>query len=320
MDRLRAMEVFVEIVDRGGLARAAGALRMSPAMVTTHLARLEERLGTRLLDRSTRRMELTREGRRFLEDARRILGAVQAAEDVAQGRQAGPRGRVTIDAPASVGHRYLLPAIPAFHRACPDVVVNLSFGDRGTLFRPDGFDVLLRIGEQQPDHADVRALGATRFVYVAAPDYLARRGTPTSPEEIERHDCIVYISPEQPGGHRWNLSDGDRTQWLRPPAVFGFNDGDAIAAAAVAGLGIAGTLEMLVADELADGRLVTLFEDFVGPTLPILAFAPLDRSSLPAVAATLDFLEGIDWPRNGEADFSVRRADNPVSGSPRPKS
>lgn len=295
MDRLRSLEVFVEIVDRGSMSRAADALRMSPTMVTTHLAHLEARLGKRLLDRSTRRLALTREGQRFLEDTRRILAGLRAAEETVRGGGNAPRGRVRIDAPASVGHHYLLPAIPAFRAAYPEVAIDLSFGDRGIVFRPDGFDVLVRVGETYPENADVRMLGSTRMILVAAPDYLARCGTPVSLADIEEHNCIIYAAVDQPGGHRWNFTIDGATRWLRPNAVLSFNDGDAIAAAAVAGLGIARTLEMLVVGELATGRLVRLFGDVEAEPIPISAFAPDDRCDSPAVAAVLDFLERLDW-------------------------
>ena len=295
MDRLRSLEVFVEIVDRGSMSRAADALRMSPAMVTTHLAQLEARLGKKLLDRSTRRLDLTREGRRFLEDTRRILAGLRAAEDTARGDGTGPRGRVRIDAPASVGHHYLLPAIPAFRAAYPEVAIDLSLGDRGIVFRPDGFDVLIRVGETHPDNAEVRVLGSTRMIMVAAPDYLARCGTPLSPDDIEGRDCIIYAAVDEPGGHRWSFSVNGATRWVRPNAILSFNDGDAIAAAAVAGLGIARTLEMLVVDELANGRLIRLCSDLETEPMSISAFAPDDRCDIPAVAAVLDFLGQIDW-------------------------
>ena len=294
MDRLRSLEVFVEIVDRGSMSRAADALRMSPTMVTTHLAHLETRLGKRLLDRSTRRLALTREGRRFLEDTRRLLAGLRDAEDMARGGGTAPRGRVRVDAPASVGHRYILPAIPAFRAAYPDVAIDLSLGDRGIVFRPDGFDVLVRVGETHPDHADVRLLGSTRMIMVAAPDYLARRGTPMSLDDIEGHDCIIYAAVDEPGGHRWSFTVDGTTRWLRPNAILSFNDGGAIAASAVAGLGLARTLEMLVVDELGDGRLVRLLDQDVD-LMPISAFAPEDRCDIPAVAAMLDFLQGLDW-------------------------
>lgn len=295
MDRMRAMEVFVEIVDRGSMSRAAGALGMSATMVTTHLASLEQRLGKRLFDRSTRRLDLTREGRNFLEEARRILASVEAAENAVRGVPGTVQGRVRIDAPASVGHRFIVPAMAAFRQAHPRIVLDLSLGDRGTTFRADGFDVVVRVGEGHLDRAHVRVLGTTGFVHVASPDYLARRGTPITPADIEQHDGIVYASFERPEGSRWRYWVDGSAKWLRPSPVLSFNDGAAIAAAAMAGLGIARTLEMLVVPEIADGRLVRLYDDLVTEPQTVSAVSPLDRHAIPAVAAVLDFLQGLRW-------------------------
>jgi DNA-binding transcriptional LysR family regulator len=295
MDRLRSLEVFVEVVDRGGMSRAAAALGMSPTMVTTHLARLEERLGRRLLDRSTRRMDLTREGRMFLDNARHILASFAAAENAARGDPGLVRGRVRIDAPASVGHRILVPAMGEFRAAYPQIMVDLSMGDRGTSFRSEGFDIVVRVGEPHFDRAHVRVLGQTRFVHLAAPSYLARRGTPVTPEDIEQHDAIAYASVARPEGARWDYTAQGQARWLKPRFVLTFNDGDAITAAAVAGLGIARTLDILVRSELSDARLTRLYEDLATEPLTISAVAPIDRHAAPAVTAMLDFLQTLNW-------------------------
>lgn len=298
MDRLRALEIFVEIVDRGGMSRAAESLGMSPTTVSSYLADLETRIGRRLLDRSTRRIDLTREGRRFLDDARHILDAFNAAEDFAQSAARTPRGRVRIDAPASVGHRYLLPALPRFRAHYPDIAVDLSLGDRASIFRPDGFDVLVRVGEGYLGEADVRLLGHTRFVHVASRSYLERRGTPETPQDLEAHDCITYSSVEQPGGRTWSFQRDGVTHRVRASSKLSFNDGAAMATAAAAGLGIARTLELLVADEVADSRLVSVLDGWSDQAIPIYAFAAVDRSKMPAIAASLDFLESLDWNRH----------------------
>jgi len=295
MDRLRSMEVFVEIVDRGSMSRAAAALGMSPTMVTTHLARIEQRLGKRLLDRTTRRLDLTREGRHFLEEARRILTQVDAVENDIMGVPGMLHGRVRIDAPASVGHRFIVPALAVFRQAHPRIMLDLSLGDRGTTFRADGFDIVVRVGEGHADRAHVSVLGETRFVHVASPAYLARRGTPVTPADIVHHDGIVYASVDRPDGSRWRYWVDGAPQWLRPSAVLSFNDGAAIAAAAIAGLGIARTLEMLVLAEIDDGRLVRLYDDLVTEPQTISAVVPLDRHAIPAVAAVLDVLQSLRW-------------------------
>lgn len=302
MDRLTGFEVFVTIVDAGGFGRAAERLGMSPAMVSTHLARLEDRLGARLIDRSTRRFALTLEGHRFLQDARAILDAVMEAESGVRGGTAHPRGQVMIDAPGAIGLRFLVPAIPALRERYPDVAIDLSFSERSMVFRPEGSDIMIRVGDPPEGRGAIVPLGATRFVQVASPAYLARKGTPASPDHLSRHDLIVYATAERPLGQKWRFRKDGRTQWLRPRAAVAFNHGDAITAAAAAGVGIAQTLEMLVAPEIAAGRLVPLLPEWNDSPVPLQLFMPQDRARRPAVRAVSRFLaEAIDWPSPGGA-------------------
>ena len=209
MDRLAELEVFVSIVDSGGFARAARKLRMSPAMVSTHLSRLETRLGVKLLDRTTRRIDLTQRGRSLLDDARHILGSLAAAEASVRGGGGVPSGRVRIDAPSAVGSRFIVPAIPAFRARYPQIVLDLSLGDRGSVLRPDRFDIVVRVGEPGQSDAYVQSLSETRFVHVASPVYLARRPAPRTPDDLAEHDCILYASVELQADNRWRF----RAQW-----------------------------------------------------------------------------------------------------------
>ena len=295
MDRVRAMEIFIQIVDRGSMSRAATVLGVSSTTVSTYLASLEAHLGRRLLDRSTRRINLTEDGRRFLEDARHIVDAVAMAEDMTRGSDAVLRGRVRIDVPASIGHRYVLPALPGFLARHPAIELDVILGDRASVFRPDGFDVLIRVGETAMRNADVRCLGQSRFVHVAAPSYLARRGIPETPGDIEDHDCILYSTLDQPGGRWWSFQRDGKVERIRPRSQLSLNDGNAIAAAAMAGLGIARTLEMLVSQEIADRRLSAVLNDWADESVPIYAVAAADRSRIPVVSATLAFLETMRW-------------------------
>lgn len=296
MDRLASLEVFITIVDSGGFSRAAGRLGMSPAMVSTHLARLEERLGVKLIDRTTRRLDLTQQGRRFLDDARGIIGAMTQAESAVRRGITGPSGRVQIDAPGAVGLRFIVPAIPVFRALHPEVALDLSIGDRGTVFRADGFDVLVRVGEPREGGGQVVPLGQTRFVQVASPDYLARRGAPSTPDELSDHDTVLYATIESPIGHRWRFQRDGEMRWMRPASVATFNHGDAIAAAAASGVGIAQTLEMLVMPEIAAGKLVPILTEWNRDSVPIQLVIPEDRAARPAVQAVAEFLrDGIDW-------------------------
>jgi len=294
MDRLTSLEVFVEVVERGSFSRAAEFLGISATMASTHVTRLEQRVGKRLLERTTRRMDLTREGRAYFEEVRRLLAGIRAAEEAVRGTTT-PRGRVTIAAPSSLGRQYVLPQIKPFRDRFPEVSLDVSLGDRWAVVRPDDVDVMLRVGEPGSADSATYVLGHTRLIAVASPDYLARRGTPETPANLVQHDCIAYGAPERPGGHRWRFIEDGRPQWRSAPAVLSLNDGRAITAAACAGVGVALNLEMLMTEELADRRLVTLFPELESEPLPVCLTSPVKRGASPAVQATIDFLRALDW-------------------------
>jgi len=295
MDRLTAMEAFVAVAEMGSFTRAAARMRMSAAMMTLHIARLEERLGVRLFNRTTRRVDLTEDGRQLLERARAALHAFAAAE-TALTPGAGLSGRVRIDVPASIGHAFVLPALQGFHRLHPDIALDLSFGDRGTVFRADGFDILVRIGEAPISGWITVTLGQTRLLCLASPDYLERHEPPIEPEDLNNHRCIVYASVEAPGGNPWNFTRNGKRSRIRPPSAFSFNDGAGIMAALLAGLGIAQNLEMLARDDLRTGTLVPVLEAWAPPPRPVVLMSARDRYALPHVRAVMDFLaERVDW-------------------------
>ena len=295
MDRLTGLEVFVAIVDAGSFARAAERLALSPTMVSTHLARLEDRLGTRLIHRTTRRFALTPQGHLFLEEARAVLEALDHAEETARGSDAGPAGRVALDAPGAIGLRFVVPALPRLRVLHPRIMMDLSVSDRSMLFRPEGFDMLVRVGVAAEGKGDVVSLGTTRFVQVASPGYLARRSRPQTPDDLHDHDCVLFATIDRPVGQWRFVRDGERRS-MRPASVATFNHGDAIAAAAVAGVGIGQTLEMLVTPELASGRLERVLTDWNREPVDIQLFLPQDRAKRPAVRAVADFLrDRVDW-------------------------
>ncbi|QDC39778.1 MULTISPECIES: LysR family transcriptional regulator [Sphingobium] len=295
MDRLTGLEVFVAIVDSGSFVRAAERLALSPTMVSTHLARLEDRLGARLIHRTTRRFALTPQGHLFLEEARSILEAVEQAESRMRMSDMGPSGRVALDAPGAIGLRFVVPALSQLRALHPRIVLDLSVGDRSMMFRPEAFDLLIRVGVPAEGKGEVVNLGRTRFVQVASPDYLARRGEPVTPDDLHDHDCVLYATVDRPVG-QWRFVRGKERRSLRPASVATFNHGDAIAAAAVAGVGIAQTLEMLVAPELASGLLKPVLTEWNRESVDVQLFIPQDRMKRQAVRAVAEFLQSrVDW-------------------------
>jgi len=289
------MEAFVAVAETGSFTRAAARMRLSAAMMTIHVSRLEEHLGVRLFNRTTRRVDLTADGRQLLEQARAALDAFAAVE-----RQARPgsglSGRVRLDVPASIGHAFIIPALPEFRRLFPEIVLDLTLGDRGTFFRVDGFDLVIRIGEALLTGWRASTLGVTRIIGLASPDYVRDHGLPDRPEDVAHHRCILYASVEEPGGSAWTFFEDGKRVRIRPPASFTFNDGAAIMAAARASLGIAQNLEMLARQDLALGSLVQVLPAFVGPELSVVLTGARARIDLPHVRAVRDFLVGhIDW-------------------------
>lgn len=295
MDRLTAMEAFVAVAEAGSFTRAGLKMRLSTPMVTHHIQRLEEHLAVRLFNRSTRRVDLTQEGRQFLSYARATLDAYAAAERALM-PGAGIAGRVRLDAPASMGHAFILPALPNFHRAHPDITLDLSLGDRGTFFRVDGFDLVLRAGDPPLTGWEAHCLGSTQLVCVASPEYVERHGLPSAPDDLETHRCILYASVEEPGGNPWTMTAKGRKLRVRPRTAFTFNDGAAILAAARAGLGVAQTLEMLAREDISAGKLVQILPEFTQTRLSVVLMGAPDRIALPHVKAALTFLvDHVTW-------------------------
>lgn len=295
MDRLTALETFVAVAEAGSFTRAAARLRISTAMATLHVQRLEEHLGVGLFNRTTRRVDLTADGRQFLTYATTALEAFAAAEQ-AMRPGGGVVGRVRLDVPASMGHAFIVPALAAFHALHPDITLDLSLGDRGTVFRLDGFDIVLRTGDAPAAGWQAARLGHTRLICLASPAYLARAGTPDRPEALSDHRCLLYASVEAQGGNAWTLRSAERRLRVRPPAAFTFNDGAAIMAAARAGLGICQNLAMLAQDDLRDGMLVEVLPDACHTPLAVTLMSADGRATLPHVRAVRDFLmERIDW-------------------------
>lgn len=295
MGRLIGLEVLVAIVDSGGFSRAAERLAMSRTMVSVHLARLEDRLGTQLIRRSTRRFTLTPQGHFLVDEARTILAALERAENAVRQTRSGTSGRVAIDVPGAIGLRFIAPALSAFRIQQPGITLDLSLGDHTTTLRPDGYDLLIRIGPAEGKGA-IFTLGRTRLVQVASPDYIARKGMPFTLDDLRQHDCILYTTTHQPVG-QWQFSRQGKNHVLRPRSAATFNHGDAITSAALTGIGIAQTLEMLVSAELADGRLIPVLEDWNDQTVPLQLFIPADSVGKATVCAVADFLrQNIAWP------------------------
>jgi len=289
VNRSGEMEAFVHVVDRGSFSAGARVLGMTPSAVSKLIVRLEARLGTQLVHRSTRKLQLTPEGRNFYERSVRVLADMDEAERCAAAG-ALPRGRVSINASVSFGHHVLAPLIPRFTRQHPEVTLDISLTDRVVDLMEERADVAIRWGELPSSELVARRLGTTRQVIVASPAYLARYGTPRTPEELEAHNRLGYTHRRRSA--EWALRVDGRT--IEMPAVGNVRvaDGETLRVLVVEGLGLARLSRYHVQADIDAGRLVAVMEDFnPGDVAPIHAVYLGKAGRLPArVRALLDFL------------------------------
>lgn len=289
MDKLRSMEILVAVVDLGSFTAAAETFRISPVMVGKHIRQLEERLGTRLLARTTRRQSLTEIGRQYVEQCRQILAQIAAAETGAEAMRATPRGKLKITAPVSFGSECIAPLMADYLAAYPDVSLELNLNDRMADLVEEGFDAAIRIGALEDSGMVARPLRPYAMVICASPAYLARHGTPRTPDDLARHECVDFL---QWSRHmRWRLSGREaRHDGVTPESRFRSNNGQALRMAALHGFGIVMQAEILLAGDIAAGRLVPLLADYVpAPRLMHLLY-PRDRQPTPKLTTFIDFL------------------------------
>jgi len=289
VNRSGELEVFVRVIKLGGFAAAARASGMTPSAVSKLVGRLESRLGTRLINRSTRQLQLTPEGCAFYERGMRVLADLDEAERYASA-QVTPRGRLRVNANVPFAHHFLLPLVPEFLERYPDVTLDIVLTDEVIDILEQRTDVAVRAGPLKSSSLLARKLGQTRMVIVGAPRYLARHGVPATPDDLQRHNLLGanYVRA-QPG---WPLRDGDGHTVFPVVGNAQASDGEALHRLAVAGLGLARLAAFQVKDDIAAGRLTPVLETFnVGEVEEVHAVFVGQGGYLPLrVRALLDFL------------------------------
>jgi len=264
MDRLDAMGVFLAVVDAGSLSAAGRRLAMPLATVSRKLAELEAHLGARLVNRSTRRLEITDAGRAYEQACRRILDDVDGAERAAAGEYDTPRGELAITAPIVFGRLHVLPVVNEFLRANPEVDVRLMLGDRIAHLLDEHVDVAARIGVLPDSRLNAVPLGTLRLVACASPAYLKAHGTPRTPADLEQHRCItfeaVFPSP-------WRFADGTTFTPARPRVVV--NTAEAAVDAAIAGIGVTRVLSYQADAALRGKQVRRLLREFEPEPVPV---------------------------------------------------
>jgi DNA-binding transcriptional LysR family regulator len=294
MDRIEAMQAFVAVADNRGFAPAARKLGLSPSAVTRLIAALEERLGARLLQRTTRQVALTDVGARYLERARRIVADVEEAEGTAEHERIRPTGRLVVSAPVGFGRLHVSPVMSAYLTRYPEVAGELRLADRMINLVEDGVDLAVRIGHLADSTLVARQVGEMRRIVVASPAYLKASGEPSTPEAIAAHQTIQFGAlTAQPD---WRFSKNGREFRVTCSPRFTTNSADAALQYAEKGGGLTRVLAYQAAEAIKRGKVKVVLAKFEQPALPIHLVYPTSRLLSAKVRAFIDLVtETTDW-------------------------
>ncbi|MBK7472132.1 MAG: LysR family transcriptional regulator [Betaproteobacteria bacterium] len=288
MDRLTAMQVFVRVVEAGSFVKAAGQLEISTTAASRLVADLEAHLGTRLLQRTTRRLGLTAAGSTYFESCQQIVGAVADAEAQVGLEAQRPFGTLRVSGPVVFGMQHLAPLLAAYGARYPDVRVDIALADRMVDLVDEGFDVAIRIAGKLADTLVARRLTSIRIVVCAAPGYLKRHGTPRVPSDLARHNCLRYTIMDRSA--EWTLAGPQGNVATKVSGTLLSNNGDVLRTAALAGVGIVVQPSFMVGEDLRLGRLVPVLERYCQPDLAAYAVYPTRRHLPAKVRSFVDFL------------------------------
>lgn len=288
MDKLSGMSVFASVVEARSFTGAARQLGMSKAAVSKQVSKLEERLGARLLNRTTRRLSLTEVGAAFYERAANIVAEAREAELAVSRLHAAPRGTLRLDAPVAFGVRHLAPLLPEFMRRYPELKVDITLNDRFVDLVEEGHDLAVRIAHLPDSSLIARKLADSRRVVCASPDYWARNGRPSKPADLATHNCFEYSYLATRGEWRFRGPEGPVS--VRVQGTLSANNGDFSRVAAVGGLGVTLVPVFMACDDLRAGRLEPALEDFEMEPQGVHAVYPHSRHLSAKVRAFVDYL------------------------------
>lgn len=287
---LNDIQIFMAVADAGSFVAGGRAMGLSRSAAGKAIARLEDRLGTRLVNRTTRALSLTDEGHAFYQSGLEILASVDEAEAGIAGEAGTPRGTLRLTVPGGFGRAAVLPVVGKYLKAWPEMQVEMSFTDRLVDLVEEGFDLAVRIGVTAPDTRLVsRTVATFRAVLCAAPSYLAAKGMPEYPGDLAAHDCLIFTSDNQRQGWRFRGGDGS---WFKVQgrSRLRLDHGEAIRDAALAGLGIAFLPDFMIADDLAAGRLEQVLPDLEAAGVPVITLYPSKRLLEPRVRRFIDLM------------------------------
>ncbi|SDC77872.1 LysR family transcriptional regulator [Paraburkholderia lycopersici] len=294
MDLLKAMTVFVRVVETGSLTAAATACDLSPTMVGNHLQALETRLGARLIHRTTRRQKISTFGQAYYERCVEILGLIDDSERLALDHLATPRGRLRVTAPVVFSNECLIPGIADYCERYPEVKLDIVVTDALSDLMGDGFEAAVRIGALGNPDLVARRLRPYRLVLCASRAYLATHGTPSSPDALRSHQCLTYAYPPRSEWHatqpEWILHGPEGHVSVPVDGRLKIDNSEALRRAALRGLGIAMLPAMLVAGDLRAKRLIEVLPDFSPPERPLNLLYLRERQMSPKLRSFIDFV------------------------------
>lgn len=288
IESLSGLVAFSVAVETGSFAAAGRKLGLSASAVGKAVERLEARLGLRLLNRTTRSLAVTGEGDVLYRYVARILKDLQDAEQELHLLQKEPRGRLKISVPTVIGRKVIMPALRDFQTRFPDVTTDISLDDVKVDIIEGGYDVVLRLGELDDSTLRARRIGPHTFITCASPDYLAQHGIPQSPADLHKHCCIQYRFPTTGRPEIWAFKDSHQAKPIKPAIIL--NDGEALASAALGGLGIIQAPSYLVREDIAAGHLQTVLADYTEERGSVSLVWPPMSARVPKVRAFIDFI------------------------------
>ena len=291
MDRIKAMQAFVRIVEARSFTRAAETLDLPRAALSATIQRLEAYLGTQLLQRTTRSVALTTDGAEFHARCIEILAAVEAAEGRFRGVEGVPQGRLRVELPGAVGRRVVVPHLGQFHARYPGIELVVGLSDRLADLTRDGIDCALRVGELEDSSLVARPVGSMRFVTCASPGYLARHGVPATPAQLDGHRSVVHFSGRTGRPFDWDFVVGGVPERRRVPGPISVNDADAYVDCGLQGLGIIQAAAYMVDAHLASGALVEVLADCPSLPMPVSLVYPQGRLATPKLRAFAQWID-----------------------------
>jgi len=289
MDRLEAMDIFVRIVEAGSFSAVARDLGTTQPTISKQVTALERRLKTRLLERSTRSLSVTDSGTTYYERCKRILEDVTAAEGALGRLQSSLTGTLHVNGSIALGQLFLAPLLLEFQRGYPELTVELTLNDRYIDLVEEGVDVAVRLGRLADSNLVARRLGATRRVLVATRNYLDAHGTPRAPDDLARHNCLLYAYLST--GNEWVFRGPQGDLRVQAHGNFKANNGHSIRDAMLAGAGVALVPDWLVHNEIKSGTVVALLPEFAPAPLEVNAVYPSGRHVSAKLRTFVDFLQ-----------------------------